>query len=189
MSDVILIPWARTDWAAQGRLSGRTDLPLNADGITDVDRWAAELLGAPPTLLQIGPEEAARETARILSRRFGLRSARPIKDLAEMHIGLWAGLTADEIEQRFTSAYQDWRNQPESVCPPEGEPFADAALRLERAARRALRKHADQRVAFVVGPMAAAALRCTLADGAMDRFWEYFDAPPAPFRLVAPAGG
>ena len=186
MSDLLIIPWGRTDWGDARRLIGRTDLPLNDAGRAQVDDWAAQLLDAPPALLQYGPEEAARETARLLSRRLGLRSGRPIGDLAEMDVGLWAGLTPADVEQRFTSAYDDWRNSPESVCPPEGEPVADALRRIERAAQRSLRKHAQSRVGFVVGPMAAAALRCKLEEGAMERFWEYVDAPAAPYRLTWP---
>lgn len=176
MSNIILIAWGRTDWADQNRLIGRTDLPLNDAGRAEVAALADSLAAAPPAVLTCGPEESARETAGILGKRLSLRVGRPLKDLHELHLGLWAGLTESEIEQRFTTAYEDWRNAPDAFCPPDGEPVADAAARLHRSAERAVKKHPGETVAFVVGPFAAALLRCRFESLSLDQFWSLVDA-------------
>ena len=189
MTEVIILPWGRTDWADQGRLIGATNLPLNEHGRIEVTSWASMLASSPPDKLQYGPEEAGRETTSILARRLHIRHGRPSKQLREPSLGLWEGLTVVELEQRFTSAYEDWRGSPESFCPPEGEPVADAAERLHAAAERVLRKDADERVLFVVGPMAAALLRCKLAGEPISEFWTYLHAEAPMWRLKWPPAG
>ena len=186
MTEVLLIGWGRTDWSDAGRLEGITDLPLNPAGRESVAALAESLRAAPPDDIFHGPEEAARETARRLGGSLGIRPHRAVKDLHELNLGLWQGLRREEIEQRFTSAYEEWRVSPESVAPPEGEPVAEAAARLRAAALRRLKRRDGRRVALVVGPMAAAMLRGLLTDGTLSAFWEYYDAAEQVARLNWP---
>lgn len=185
MSEIILMRWGQTDWSEQGRLEGRTDLPLTPSGLGEIARLIESLDAAPPDSVHCGPEEAARETARLLSKRFRLRVGRPVRDLAEVHLGLWSGLTEGEIEQRFNRAHEQWRENPDTVCPPEGETLDHAAARLNRARQRLLKKHPEGRIAFVVGPMAGAILRCVANGENLRRFWEHFDAAEPLVRLPA----
>ena len=184
MSEIILIAWAKTDWAEQGRLIGRTDLPLNESGRAAATAIAEQLDAAPPDAIKSGPEEEARETARIIAKRFRLRLSRPIKELAEINLGLWSGLTEAELQQRFTGAHEQWRENPEAICPPEGETIGDALARLNRAVERMAHKQAAGRLGMVVGPMAAAALRCHLSDKSFDHFWRYYDEGSPVHRVI-----
>lgn len=186
MSEVILIAWGRTDWTEQHRLIGGTNLPLNDAGKADLALLAETLDAAPPDAIKSGPEDVARDSARIIAKRFKLRVGRPTKELAELNLGLWSGLTESEIEQRFTRAHEQWRENAETVCPPEGESVGDAAVRLNRAAQRVLRKHDEGRVALVVGPMAAAVLRCRLSGESLEGFWRYYDEGVAVHRVPRP---
>src|SRR5262249_22065982 len=155
---------------------GITDLPLNDAGRAELVVLAAQLAEAPPEQFQFGPEEASRETASLVAQAVGQKARRPVRDLHEINLGLWQGLCEEELKQRFTSAYEQWRESPETVALPEGEPMADAAMRVQHAAERALRRYRDKRIAFVLGPMAAAALRSRLEDRSLARFWEHYDA-------------
>lgn len=176
MNEIILVVWGRTDWSDAGRLEGVTDLPLNAAGRSEVVALAERLRQSAPDEIHHGPEEAARETARLLGAGLDLRPKRATKNLQEVNLGLWQGLRREEIEERFTSAYDEWRAHPETVSLPEGEAMAHAMDRLHTAAMKCIKRKEGKRIMLVVGPMASAILRSTLGDGTMSMFWEFLDA-------------
>ncbi|MDP3722649.1 MAG: histidine phosphatase family protein [Candidatus Omnitrophota bacterium] len=55
------------------------------------------------------------------------------RDLAEMHLGAWEGLTPAEVDQQFSGAYQQWRNRPSSVRIPGAEPMEQFQRRVRQA--------------------------------------------------------
>jgi probable phosphoglycerate mutase len=114
-----------TEWNAQGRIQGRLDMPLSAEG-----RARMAKLGPPEGFANArayaSPLGRARETALL----FGFPN--PILDerLAEHHWGRWEGLTREEIlardgEDAFTRA-----GRGADFTPPEGERTADLIARV-----------------------------------------------------------
>lgn len=174
MNRLILIPTAQTDWQAQGRLVGDADLPLNEVGHRQAIADGQALAVLKPALIRSGPEQAARQTASFIAHELRLRS-RPVTELRELDLGHWEGLTLDDFSERFTKIYRQWREDPRSVEPPEGETIPAAAARLGDAVRRIVKRHPDQVVALVVGPFANAILRCEFEDHSYQRFWAYME--------------
>jgi len=114
-----------TEWNAQGRIQGRLDMPLSAEG-----RAGMAKLGPPEGFVNArayaSPLWRARETAALLG------FPNPILDerLAEHHWGRWEGLTREEIftrdgEDAFTRA-----GRGADFTPPEGERTADLIARV-----------------------------------------------------------
>ena len=88
-SSLSLIRHGQTDWNFQGRLQGRTDIPLN-----DTGREQARLVGAQLAasgqhwdVLVSSPLSRARETARIIGAAVGLEPERTYDDLVERSFG------------------------------------------------------------------------------------------------------
>lgn len=174
MTRIILIASAQTDWRMQGRLSGDTDLPLNQAGHQQaiVDGGAVSML--KPTICRCGPEQATKQTAAVIAHEIGIRF-RAIKELREMDLGHWEGLTIEEFRDRFPKVDRQWRAEPTTVEPPEGESILVAAHRLIDALRKVLKRHPDDTIAVVVGQFAHAVLRCRLEDAGYGRFWDHID--------------
>ena len=55
------------------------------------------------------------------------------RELAEMHLGVWEGLTPAEVDSRYQNAYQQWRDKPSSVIIPGAEPLDAFRQRARRA--------------------------------------------------------
>ncbi len=127
-----------------------------------------------PTVLRCGTERTAQQTATIIGHDLKLK-AKAHKDLRELDLGLWEGLTLGDLRERFGRVYRQWRADFFSVEPPEGEPAADAATRLFAGVDRLLRKHEGERIGLVLGQFAFAIVRCQRADGSYDRVWDYLD--------------
>ncbi len=174
MAKLILVSAAQTDWTAQGRLSGDVDVPLNEVGHQQALVDAQAVAGLHPGSVFCGPEQATQQTATILAGELKLK-VRALKELREMDLGHWEGLTIDDFRERFAKVYRQWRLEPMSVEPPKGEAVSDVAARLTQGVRKSLKKQDNGPVAFVLGQFACAIARCELEDGDYEKFWDYVD--------------
>ena len=175
MTRLILIATAQTDWRVQNRLAGDTDLPLNQTGHEQAVADGGALAALAPTICRSGPEQATKQTAGIIAHELGIRF-RTVKELREVDLGHWEGLTIDEFRERFPKVHRQWRAEPTTVEPPEGESIPSAASRLATGLTKILKRHPNEVLAVVVGPLAHAILRCRLQDRNYEKFWEYADS-------------
>ncbi len=152
---VLLIRSPETIWDTQGRLCGSTDLPLADEG----RRRLAERIGALGSedrldLVYCGPDEGSVEIADLVVRRLGGKK-KVIDGLREVDLGLWEGQRLEDLQRRVPKAFKQWREDPQSVTPPEGEGAAEARARILGEVGRLLDKarHTDHRVALVLRPL------------------------------------
>jgi broad specificity phosphatase PhoE len=130
MTRCYLVRHAQTAWNEENRIQGRSDQPLNAAGRAQAERLARRFAAHHVTGLFTSHLVRSRSTAEVIATPPSAGQAgngHPISvvvepDLAEMHLGAWEGLTPAEVDARFASAYQQWRQQPSSVLIPEAEP-------------------------------------------------------------------
>jgi probable phosphoglycerate mutase len=123
MAELLLARHGETEWSANGRHTGRTDLPLTEDGRRRAGQLAAELAGRTFALVLTSPLRRAVETCELA----GLgASAQPRGDLHEWDYGDYEGLTTAEITERRPD-WGLWR---------DGAPGGEAATQVgERADR------------------------------------------------------
>jgi broad specificity phosphatase PhoE len=118
----------------------------------------------------------------VIGKRLKIR-AKTAEGLEEIDLGLWEGLTQDEMKKRFAKAYKQWKDDPTSIRPPEGEALAVAGERLGEALHRLSRKHHNSCFALVLGPLALAAVRCQLEGRGYDSFWELHANEPVKYLI------
>jgi len=100
---IALVRHGETDWNAQKRLQGQTDIPLNDAG-RDQARVAARELerlahdGGAWDLLVSSPLGRAMETAAIIGARLGLEAIAPVHDLQERHFGEGEGQVVEGMD-------------------------------------------------------------------------------------------
>lgn len=140
MPHVLLINAGPTPWDAEGRLGGNHMLPLTTDGeiaITKMLQAQPEPVTAVHTCRK---NEACDQAAKIVARQFALK----IRDhdlLEPMALGLWQGLTRDELRFRFPTVFPEWEENALAVTPPGGESLASAFGRMKAAVRKILRRN------------------------------------------------
>lgn len=189
MTKILLIPAAPTDWHDQGRLAGDMDLSLSEAGMRLAAEWAAAVARLAPSQVYCGNDGPARQTAELLAARLGLK-AKALKDFREIDLGVWEGLTLDVFRERFGKVHRQWRADPLSIEPPEGESVATLTNRLLAGLARIARKRSKaETIALVVGRFAWASLICRLVDASNDAFWSYIDGEPEWREIEASAAG
>lgn len=182
---LIVIRAGESDYDEQGRIRGTLSMPLSPAGVADARR-AAELVSiAAPAALYASTDACAAETAGIVGAACSLPPKR-IANLANLDQGLWQGMLVDEIRTKQPRLYRQWRDNPWSVAPPEGELLEDACLRVEAALETLVRRHPTGRVAVVVPQPLDRVVRWIVAGESMGDLWgvEPERPPVAEFPLA-----
>lgn len=122
---IYLCRHGETEWSKNGRHTGRTDLPLTANGEEDGRKLGGRLRGMAFSRVFASPLSRARRTAELAGFTPEIDA-----DLLEWNYGQYEGQTSAEIR---TSA-PVW-NLFRDGCP-QGESPAEIAARVDRLAQR-----------------------------------------------------
>ena len=124
-----LLRHGETEWNAQNRFCGRTDVPLSEAGRRQAKSLAERLKPLPFEALYSSPLKRALETARLISESVGLQPV-PDQRLVELDYGRWEGKTLAEIMENDPKTYCAWDADPAHVAPPGGESGLEAQQRV-----------------------------------------------------------
>ena len=139
MKRCYLVRHAQTAWNDENRIQGHSDLPLSPLGQQQAKRLAAAFATRHVRGIFTSALQRSQQTAQMIAAGNG-HGVSPIieRELAEMHLGAWEGLTPDEVDARFQGAYQQWRARPSSVVIPNAEPLEAFRERVRRAVGKIL---------------------------------------------------
>lgn len=96
-----LIRHGQTDWNFDGRLQGRTDIPLNEVGRAQARAAAADFAGGYWEAVVSSSLGRARETASILADALDLPFTGTYDELVEQEYGEAEGITSNELAVRW----------------------------------------------------------------------------------------
>jgi glucosyl-3-phosphoglycerate phosphatase len=162
---VRLVLWrhGQTQWNAEGRFQGQSDIPLDPEGEQQAERSARLLAALQPAAIFSSDLARALATAAPLARLTGLTVISD-KDLRERYGGQWEGLTDTEIRARYPDAHSRW-------LPPGGETSAAVADRAAAAMDRIAETLAPGALAVVVSHGAALRLGAARLLGLPEELW------------------
>lgn len=129
MARILLIRHGETEWNKQGRFQGSTDIPLSDTGYEQARLLSAQLADKHLAAVWSSPLRRALDTARAVAAPHRL----PVKqhrDLREIEMGQWEGLTIPQVEARWGEEFANWRHDPLAApAPPGGEQYRDFQTR------------------------------------------------------------
>jgi broad specificity phosphatase PhoE len=189
MAQVLLIRPGATLYDEQNRVQGTLDIPLSEQGHAEVALLAESLAASKEmnslTALYCGPEESVARTAETIGKALGLRPRR-IEELRNLDQGLWQGLQIEEIKRRNTKLFRQWIEDPQTICPPQGETITSALDRIKSAFKPLIRRHHDAELfGLVVGEPMMRLVSCFLRRAPQTQLheqlprcgWERIDVP------------
>lgn len=174
MGDLILLRHGQTEWSRAGKHTGRTNIPVTADGEAAAAALAPALARRKFAAVLTSPAQRAIRTAELAGLTGGDRNAKQDPDLWEWDYGGYEGLTTPQILQTKPGWYL-WRD---GVIPGDaehpGETIAQVAERVDRVLARVRPLLADGDVALVshghvLRVLTARYLRLPPADGRLFR--------------------
>jgi probable phosphoglycerate mutase len=126
---IVIVRHGETEWSLEKRHTGRTDLPLTADGRRQAQALVARLAGLAFAAVLVSPLQRARQTCELAG--FGERDVVD-PDLIEWDYGEYEGHTSAEIQQQRPG----WNLFRDGVI--GGETIDDVATRAARVIQRVL---------------------------------------------------
>ena len=97
---LLLARHGETDWNLERRWQGHAESDLTANGRAQAQALGEQLRGRGIHAIYSSALRRARDTAGIVGAELGL-PVQVQEALREVDVGEWAGLTTDEIEQRY----------------------------------------------------------------------------------------
>jgi probable phosphoglycerate mutase len=187
---LVLVRHGETELTAQGRYSGRGDVPLSYKGQLQAVATAARVttVASEVTAVLSSPLSRCVATAEAIAADTH-SPVRIVPDLIECDFGQWEGLTFAEVRDRWPAELDEWLASA-AVAPPGGESFEDVAKRVRGVVSGLLERYPSQTLVVVshVTPIKLI-LRDALAGG--DSFLHRLFLDPAGISLVDtwPDGG
>lgn len=128
-----------TDWNIAKRVQGKTDIPLNENGIRQAEQLAARLEEENLKFRRIYTSrlERARKTAETAAEKLGAGVV-VIDGLEEINLGKWEGLTWEQAKERYPREFGVWFQCRRETRPPEGESYQDLLDRMIPALKKIL---------------------------------------------------
>jgi probable phosphoglycerate mutase len=147
VTQLLLARHGETDWNRDRRFQGHADPPLNDAGREQARALAEELAGERIDFVYTSDLVRARETAEIVAARFDA-DVLLLRELREIDVGEWEGLTWPEIEERYPEGARSWRER--GYGWESGESYEQLGERVVAALTRIAADHPEERV-LVVG--------------------------------------
>ncbi|GAA2626825.1 bifunctional RNase H/acid phosphatase [Paractinoplanes durhamensis] len=128
---IILVRHGETALTAQGRYSGRGDVPLSDEGQAQAMAAGGRVAGISRDVTAVLSSPLARctRTAELIAAEVGGVGVTVVPDLIECDFGDWEGLTFAEVQQRWPDEMRSWLSSP-AVAPPGGESFKAVSKRV-----------------------------------------------------------
>lgn len=153
----------KTDWNAQGKIQGQTDIPLNEEGINQAMALADRLTGEVRIWDAVVSSDLKRaySTAQIIAEKIGIPLLEGDKRLRERYFGEVEGTKEQERYERWG---KDWRNVASGV-----EKDADVKARGMQALLEWEQKYPERNLLVVSHGSFLAQLLSELCEGLEDQ--------------------
>ncbi len=152
----------RTEWNAQRRFQGQTDIPLDQVGLDQANEAARLLVGLRPARIISSDLVRASRTAQALSELANVE-VETFGGLRETNAGIWEGLTREELVANHGDELAAWAAG-SNLRPGGGETRTEVAQRVIEVINQELTTVGDHETLVVVthGGSARAAIAMML---------------------------
>jgi broad specificity phosphatase PhoE len=175
MFRILLIRPGVTEYDQQRRIQGTLDIPICEDGRRQVEAMVGELRTQPVEAIYTSPAQCAVQTAESLGEALDLK-VKEIDKLQNLNHGLWQGMLIKDVKTKQPKVFKQWQEQPETICPPQGETVGAAEERLQAVVAKLVKKHKSEGLIAIVVPEPLASLLChVLRDGELGDLWRSRD--------------
>jgi len=167
---LLLARHGQTEWNADRRFQGHTDISLSARGRAQAHALGRALRGRRVSAAYVSPMRRAVETAEIALADAGIPCT-PIEALRELSLGAWEGCTVDEIRRQDGDPYAAWLRAPLDCPPPGAEPLPAVRDRVVSALERIEDAHGDGDALIIAHGGVISVYACHLLGCSFNQLW------------------
>ena len=169
---VYLVRHGLTDWNAEKRMQGQTDVLLSEAGLHQANLVAAWIAEQPVKfeIIYTSDLQRAAQTAQAIAERLDIVPI-PVKALREIHCGDWEGFTGVEMDSKFPEEREKWRVNRYTYRIPGGENVADVQSRVSEFYWGMVKQHKGQAILVVTHGLALLSLVAALQGVHIEEYW------------------
>src|SRR6476661_9875981 len=172
MVQILLVRPGITEYDQQGRVQGTLDIPLSEEGQQEVEVLIEAIRNHPIASIYVSPCQSAQETGEAIAQSLDVK-VKTVDKLQNLNQGLWQGMLVSDVKAKQPTVYRQWQEQPETICPPQGEKLSSAKQRVSAAVAKIVKKHkSDGIVAIVVPEPLASVLRNVVRHDDWGDLWQ-----------------
>lgn len=147
-TQVIIVRHGQTQWNIKGVRQGHLDSPLTEKGLAQAGALGERLAREKFTVLYSSDLGRAVQTAQLICEATGHTIVTDAR-LRERHLGIFQGLNAEEIKERYPEEYRLHRTRSPDYVIPGGESMHQQVERNVACLREIAEKHAGEIIAVV----------------------------------------
>ena len=166
---LILVRHGQTESNRLGRIQGVNKAPLTREGHRQAEAAAHALSSDTPFALYSSPLRRAMQTAQAIGV-VADTSPVEVKELVEMDVGEFEGLSGGKLRERFPEVMRGWDTDPASTVMPGGESLYDVRERAWPAVESLAERHESEIVVAVTHNFTIHAIICTALDMPLNNF-------------------
>ena len=172
MGTLLIVRHGETEWNAEGRIQGHTDIGLSENGAQQARSLGQRLADRQIDVAYSSDLKRTSETARLaLGHRNVVLNETP--RLREYHKGIFEGMTLTEIQTQFPDEYPKYLEKDLSYAPEGGETTRDVSTRMASIFQEIKAKHLDETVLVVSHGGALRAAMVSLLGMPLEGNWSF----------------
>ena len=172
MGTLLIVRHGETEWNAEGRIQGHTDIGLSENGAQQARSLGQRLADRQIDVAYSSDLKRTSETARLaLGHRNVVLNETP--RLREYHKGIFEGMTLTEIQTQFPDEYPKYLEKDLSYAPDGGETTRDVSTRMASIFQEIKAKHLDETVLVVSHGGALRAAMVSLLGMPLEGNWSF----------------
>jgi alpha-ribazole phosphatase/probable phosphoglycerate mutase len=148
MGKVYIVRHGETEWNAQGRIQGHTDICLSDKGRQQASVLARRLSNVPFDVAYSSDMRRTQETAQIILGQSSI-PLHTTTQLREYNKGVFEGLTVHEYRQRYPDLYRASLVNDLDFAPPGGETIRQTSQRMAQFVKQLHKRHSNDTVLIV----------------------------------------
>jgi phosphoserine phosphatase len=146
---ILLVRHGETEWNRTHRFQGRSDTPLNENGIRQAKAMAVMLKDESLTTVYASPLCRALETARLIKVYHPLPLLIEEEGFIEMDLGEFDGMASKEWATQYPDFMKSWWEDPGKLKMPGGECLEQVQDRALHALDRIIASHPENSTILV----------------------------------------
>jgi broad specificity phosphatase PhoE len=148
MGTLLIVRHGETEWNAEGRIQGHTDIGLSEKGAEQARSLGKRLADRQIDVAYSSDLKRTSETAKLaLGGRDITLNETP--RLREYNKGIFEGMTLSEIQEKFPAEYPKYLEKDLSYAPEGGETTRDVSTRMASIFAEIKANHLDETVLVV----------------------------------------
>lgn len=126
---LLLVRHGETQWNVLGKIQGSSDVELNQKGLLQAKEIAEAFDLDSDYLIYSSARKRAYQTAQEISKRLN-KEIKILEGLNEISLGMWEGMTWDEVAKIYSEDFIFWKNNRDFAKPHGGESYNELLERV-----------------------------------------------------------